>query len=49
MGVSVALPPEQNDCVSVAFVTVGVGSTVTTKLLGVPGQFVGAGPIGVIV
>ncbi len=48
VGVNVALDPEQIVCVKVAFVTVGIGFTVTTKSTGVPTHDVVAGPVGVI-
>ena len=48
VGVNVAVDPEQIACVNVAFVTVGIGFTVTTKLTGVPTHNVDAGPVGVI-
>jgi hypothetical protein len=48
VGENVALDPEQIACVKVAFVTVGIGFTVTTKLTGVPTHNVDAGPVGVI-
>jgi hypothetical protein len=40
--------PAQTFCERVALLTVGIGLTVATKLNGGPGQFVGAGPVGVI-
>ena len=43
----VAVPLQMVWAVGVA-VTAGVGSTVTSKLKGVPGQLVGKGPVGVI-
>lgn len=47
VGAIVAVPPEHISCVNGLFVIEGEGSTVTTKLIGVPMQDVGAGPVGV--
>ena len=46
-GILVAVPL-QIDCAGGIAMTFGVGSTVTSKLDSVPGQFVGEGPVGVI-
>lgn len=44
----VEVVPAQISCESIAFVTDGIGFTVTTRFRGIPGQLVGAGPLGVI-
>jgi hypothetical protein len=42
------VPPLQKVSLEGVAVTVGVGCSVTSKLKGIPGQFVGPGPVGVI-
>jgi hypothetical protein len=47
VGAIEAAVPLHIDAVVGLFVIVGTGFTVTTKFTGLPGQFDGAGPIGV--
>jgi hypothetical protein len=49
VGVKAAVPAPQNVAGAGALVIVGIGSTVTTIVNGVPAQKVGVGPVGVTV